>query len=99
RDKLVTGVQTCALPILSHTGPSCSRSPHLYDVKVPNEISSLERMGENDDCVRDKLLHSSSQRLRSERFFGNEYGSHSAQPSHSRSEERRVGKEERAWEK
>src|SRR5207248_6394423 len=81
RDRTVTGVQTCALPILSPR-----RMPWVIDIAVPLLLNLEPRAFDEaisilqPDKIRDRL-----QRLRQEVEAG------------SRSEERRVGKERRDW--
>src|SRR5205823_10271336 len=78
RDKLVTGVQTCALPILGrHEGAPSSRALHAYTTTRAN--------------VRRRAVQTPN---------GAEERREEEQPREHlgpRSEERRVGKECRAW--
>src|SRR5205823_11751931 len=97
-DKLVTGVQTCALPISGEEGVQAAaprRGPQpLRQAPVRQPIAQVAGaatqvlvIGQHEDAA-------AGERLQRPRFWG--YLRKTARPDW-RSEERRVGKEGRTW--
>src|SRR3989441_1300439 len=78
RDKLVTGVQTCALPI---SGVRMAGVEHGPEVLLPHGVD------EGHDVAR-PVEHETGLELP-----GDQHAQVGAHPAHLRSEERRVGKE------
>src|SRR5205823_10779847 len=96
-DKLVTGVQTCALPI-SRAAPTLADaldSPEPWSVAtgLPNELGTIERVGERGSGSRQNDTEEQDSR-NAEQMQGVAWV-HSESGAH-RSEERRVGKEWRS---
>src|SRR5207244_4877556 len=90
RDDLVTGVQTCALPICRPLAPpdfqfirDCVPEPSwIVDADTMKRLVVRERML-RQECVQERTVRQSWRAL----------GGHSRLPVATRSEERRVGKE------
>src|SRR3546814_11405947 len=83
RCALVTGVQTCALPIFRGAGRHCARRHRLYDARATTELRSAQIVAQRPDdprpCRRwhrDRVAWAKLRRM-----------------DPLRSEERRVGKE------
>src|SRR5699024_11324188 len=85
RDRNVTGVQTCALPI-----SSCQKPP---PVRSRNSCCAKKRANNE----REKYHESANHRRGRGRYHGAGYCPSADHGRFSRSEERRVGKEWRAW--
>src|SRR5207248_6095784 len=91
RDRTVTGVQTCALPILCTRlgtvgrSSSCNRNPPWV-----GDSGVSESAEPNGDCRENRSSHCPA---RSDRSPSRPWWCHTAAVASKRSEERRVGKE------
>src|SRR5207244_8205406 len=97
RDDLVTGVQTCALPILSHRAKEVQRSARPQLLAVDADASG------DSASTRERLVHAIPGKLPSGTRATTRWTAARATAAElsccasRRSEERRVGKECGAW--
>src|SRR5947208_9141684 len=88
RDDLVTGVQTCALPIYERRSPQSIESPQYEDGQCPRG-HALNHTSEAASQAKRQIIVG----LRCASESGNASGLLSTSRQDERSEERRVGKE------
>src|SRR5699024_11287071 len=86
RDRNVTGVQTCALPIFASAGPAISAYRGRVHEVLEGELERLDSRGQRSPEVERALRH----------FAGVLVHGPTTRSRALRSEERRVGKECRA---
>src|SRR5205823_8803160 len=93
RDKLVTGVQTCALPIFLRAKLSPVRNPGPSDGLRASTVARSAAESNSSTVARSQ---ETNRAMRATQTSATAWGERASRIERSRSEERRVGKECRA---